>query len=57
MSKVLPATNDIFFKKRSFFWDVVPCGLVEVYRHFGDAHCLHLQDALMMKAEASLKGR
>jgi hypothetical protein len=26
------------------FWDVLPCGLVEVCQYFGETHCLHLQD-------------
>jgi hypothetical protein len=29
--------------KMTVFWDVAPCILVEVYRHFGGACCLHHQ--------------
>jgi hypothetical protein len=29
---------------RTTFWDVLPCGLVEVCQYFGETHCLHLQD-------------
>jgi hypothetical protein len=35
------------------FWDVAPCGLVEGYRRFVGAYCLHHQDdeySLMMEA-------
>jgi hypothetical protein len=28
--------------KNTIFWDVMPCSLVEVYRHFGRTYCLHL---------------
>jgi hypothetical protein len=29
--------------KMTVLWDVVPCSLVEVYRRFGGAYCLHHQ--------------
>jgi hypothetical protein len=29
--------------KMTVFWDVAPCSLVEVYRRFRCAHCLHHQ--------------
>jgi hypothetical protein len=33
------------------FWDVAPCSLVEVYRRFRGAYCLHHQGGtLMMEA-------
>jgi hypothetical protein len=25
------------------FWDMIPSSLLEVYRSFGETHCLHLQ--------------
>jgi hypothetical protein len=30
-------------KKMTVFWDVAPCSLVEDYRHFRGAYCLHHQ--------------
>jgi hypothetical protein len=27
----------------TFFWDVAPCSLVEVYRRFREAYCLSLR--------------
>jgi hypothetical protein len=36
--------------KMTVFWDVAPCGLVEVDRHFRGAYCLHHQVALMVEA-------
>jgi hypothetical protein len=35
--------------KMAVFWVVAPCSLVEVYRRFRGACCLHHQAALMMK--------
>jgi hypothetical protein len=29
--------------KITIFWDVAPCSLVEVYRRFRGAFCLHYQ--------------
>jgi hypothetical protein len=29
--------------KMTVFWDVAPCTLVEVYRRFRSAYCLHNQ--------------
>jgi hypothetical protein len=29
--------------KMAVFWDVAPCSLVEVYRRFRGAYCLHHQ--------------
>jgi hypothetical protein len=29
--------------KISIFWDITPCSLVKVNRHFGGTYCLHLQ--------------
>jgi hypothetical protein len=39
------------------FWDVAPCSLVEVYRRFRDACCLHYQSeiALMMEAASTFE--
>jgi hypothetical protein len=31
--------------KMTVFWDVSPCSLVEVYRRFRGAYCLHHQGA------------
>jgi hypothetical protein len=36
--------------KMTVFWDVAPCSLVEIYRRFRDACCLHHQVAMMMEA-------
>jgi hypothetical protein len=36
--------------KITVFWDVAPCSLVEVYRYFRGACCLHHQGALIMEA-------
>jgi hypothetical protein len=33
----------IFLLKKAVFWDVAPCSLVEVYRRFRGAYCLHYQ--------------
>jgi hypothetical protein len=30
--------------KMTVFWYVAPCSLVEIYRRFRDAYCLHHQD-------------
>jgi hypothetical protein len=43
----LPNTASI---KMIALWDIAPCSLVEVYRRFRDAYCLHNQGDLMMKA-------
>jgi hypothetical protein len=37
-------------KKMAIFWVVAPYGLVEVYRRFREACCLHHLIALMMEA-------
>jgi hypothetical protein len=29
--------------KMTVFWDIVPCSLVDIDRHFRDAYCLHCQ--------------
>jgi hypothetical protein len=29
--------------KMTDFWDVAPCNLIEIYRRFGGAYCLHNQ--------------
>jgi hypothetical protein len=34
----------------SVFWDVTPCSLVEVYRHFGVTYRLHLQGRRVSQA-------
>jgi hypothetical protein len=35
----------------SVFWDIAPCGLVEIDRRFVGAYCLHYQgDAVVMEA-------
>jgi hypothetical protein len=36
--------------KIAVFWVVAPCNLVEVYRRFRGACCLHHQGTLMMEA-------
>jgi hypothetical protein len=35
------------------FWDVAPCSLVEVYRRFRGAYCLHLQVVITLMMEAA----
>jgi hypothetical protein len=30
--------------KMTLFWDVAPCSLVEIDRHFGGTYCLHHQE-------------
>jgi hypothetical protein len=37
------------------FWDVVPCNLVEVYRHFRGSCCLHHHGILMMEAASTFE--
>jgi hypothetical protein len=37
--------------KMTIFWDVVPCSLVEVYRHFRGACCLHYQGDIVSTCE------
>jgi hypothetical protein len=34
--------------KSTSFWDVTPCGLVEVYRRFGEPYCLHILEGLRL---------
>jgi hypothetical protein len=29
--------------KMTVFWDVAPCSLIEIYRRYRDAYCLHQQ--------------
>jgi hypothetical protein len=36
------------------FWDVAPCGLVEVNRRFRGGYCLHHQGNLMIEAASSV---
>jgi hypothetical protein len=38
------------FLKMAVFWVVAPCSLVELYRRFKGACCLHHQIALIMEA-------
>jgi hypothetical protein len=40
-------------QKISVFWVVVPCSLVEIYRRFRGACCLHYQGALSMEAAST----
>jgi hypothetical protein len=35
------------------FWDVTQCSLVEIYRRFGEMHCLHLQSEFLKKQASS----
>jgi hypothetical protein len=37
--------------KMAIFWAVAPCSLVEVYRRFRGACCLHHQGALMWRQQ------
>jgi hypothetical protein len=37
------------------FWVVAPCSLIEVYRRFRGACCLHQGDALMMEAASAAR--
>jgi hypothetical protein len=39
--------------KMTAFWDIAPCSLVEVDRHFRGAYCLHHQGDLMIEAVSS----
>jgi hypothetical protein len=34
----------------AIFWSVIPCSLIDVYRHFGGAYCLHLQVRIVSQA-------
>jgi hypothetical protein len=35
-----------------FFWDITPCGLVEVRQHFGGTGCLHFQGRRTSRARS-----
>jgi hypothetical protein len=37
-----PIIDTIYFLEMAVFWFVVPCSLVEVYRRFRGAFCLHI---------------
>jgi hypothetical protein len=39
--------------KMTVFWDIAQCSLVEVYRHFKGACCLHHQGMIMEAAGTS----
>jgi hypothetical protein len=38
--------------KMTVFWDVAPCSLVEVYRRFTSAYCLHHKSLIVLMMEA-----
>jgi hypothetical protein len=39
--------------KMRAFWDMATCSLIEVYRYFKVAHCLHHQGDIVQKAAVS----
>jgi hypothetical protein len=41
--------------KMAVFWDVAPCSLVEVYRRFRGACCLHHQGGLKVFEDKVLR--
>jgi hypothetical protein len=40
-------------KKMAVFWFVAPCSLVEVYRRFRGAYCLHHECSIALMMEAA----
>jgi hypothetical protein len=43
MSLVKISGSDGYEDKNTIFWDAAPCRLVEIYRRFRGAYCLHHQ--------------
>ena len=39
--------------KITVFWDVIQCHLTEVYQHFTETYCLHLQSSSRLYAITS----
>jgi hypothetical protein len=36
--------------KSSIFWDIAPCGLLKIKRHFGGTYRLHLRGGIISRA-------
>jgi len=53
-SATFQALTAVLLKIR-FFWDVKPCRLVNVYRHFEPQYCLHLQGPVSLLLDAENK--